>query len=655
MRTAQKLGVKTVAVYSDADVNSMHTAMADEAFRLGEPPSASSYLLGDRIIDIAKRCGAEGIHPGYGFLSENANFANACAAANIEFIGPPASAIISMGSKSESKKIMEAAGVPCVPGYHGDAQDVPTLMSEAERIGYPVMLKAVMGGGGKGMRVVNNAEEFVDALESAKREAMASFADDRFLVEKFVVKPRHVELQVFADKQGNCVHLFERDCSLQRRHQKVIEEAPAPHMTEELRKKMGDAAVAAAKAVGDVGAGTVECILDARGDFFFMEMNTRLQVEHPVTEMITGQDLVQWQLLVAAGNPLPLRQEQLQINGHSFEARIYAENPAAGFLPATGTLHHLASPFEGDTVRVETGVAQGDTVSIHYDPMIAKLVVWDQDRHAALRKLKQCLGQYHVVGVPTNIEFLTSCASNSEFEAGLVDTSFIDRHIDTLLPPASSTDVVDSQLLALGATGLVLRAQQEAVNAVAGNSNVAGSPWSNPDTWRMNYGGTSTVEVVQGDSTQAIAVQHGGAGEGFQVQVGLERLSTSGSLDGDAFSIICDGTRHKGSLLVHDSQVNMFFASGRHFSFGVPESPYASASSQSAQGGMIAPMPGKVVKIMVELSDFVTAGTPIMAMEAMKMEHVIKAPCDGVVDKILYKVGDQVEEKQVLVRFEEES
>ncbi|MDE0725630.1 MAG: ATP-grasp domain-containing protein, partial [Alphaproteobacteria bacterium] len=417
MRTAHRLGAATVAVYSEADANAMHVAMADEAVLIGPPPVQESYLLMDRIIEAAKRTRAEAIHPGYGFLSENAAFAEACAAAGIVFIGPPASAIRAMGEKAAAKALMVAAQVPVVPGYHGDDQDDAVLTRAADDIGYPVLIKAVMGGGGKGMRQVNEAGKFAAALKGARREGLSSFGDDKVLVEKYLERPRHIEIQVFADQQGEVVHLFERDCSVQRRHQKVLEEAPAPGMSASMRRAMGDAAVAAAKAIGYVGAGTVEFIVDVSADsnnglsedaFYFMEMNTRLQVEHPVTEMITGQDLVEWQLRVAAGEPLPLSQDELTINGHAVEARIYSENPQKKFLPATGTLHRLRPPAEGPHVRVDTGVREGDEVSMFYDPMIAKLIVWDRDRPSALRRLVDALERYEIAGVITNVNFLAA-------------------------------------------------------------------------------------------------------------------------------------------------------------------------------------------------------------------------------------------------------
>ena len=448
--TARRLGIKTVAVYSDADRNARHVAMADEAVHIGPSPARESYLVADRIIAAAKHTGAQAIHPGYGFLSENAGFAEACAKAGIVFIGPPPSAIHAMGSKSEAKKIMEKAKVPLVPGYHGDDQSPDLLAREAERIGFPVLIKASAGGGGKGMRVVEEAAKFADALAGAKREAKASFADDHVLVEKYLTRPRHIEIQVFADSHGNCLYLFERDCSIQRRHQKVIEEAPAPNMDPARRKAMGEAAVAAAKAIGYQGAGTVEFIANQDGTFYFMEMNTRLQVEHPVTEAITGQDLVEWQLVVAAGGRLPLTQDQLRIDGHAVEVRLYAEDPNRNFLPSTGTLVHLRLPEEGPHVRVDTGVRQGDTVTPFYDPMIAKVIVHDRDRTSAMRRMAALMGETEVVGVTTNAALLKALCSHPAFVGGEVDTGFIERHHDTLF---AAPEPADDRVLAAGDAG----------------------------------------------------------------------------------------------------------------------------------------------------------------------------------------------------------
>ncbi|MCB1828826.1 MAG: acetyl-CoA carboxylase biotin carboxylase subunit, partial [Gammaproteobacteria bacterium] len=433
-RTARRLGIASVAVYSEADAGAMHVAACDEAWLIGPAPARDSYLRAEKILQAAQASGAQAVHPGYGFLSENAGFAQACHAAGVVFIGPPPTAITAMGSKSQAKALMAAAGVPLVPGYHGDDQSDERLQSEADMMGYPLLIKASAGGGGKGMRIVNSAAEFAQALQSARREAKSSFADDRVLLERYLVAPRHVELQIFADAHGNCVHIFERDCSIQRRHQKVLEEAPAPGMTTELRARMGAAAVDAALAIGYRGAGTVEFLLDRENRFYFMEMNTRLQVEHPVSEMISGQDLVEWQLRVAAGERLPLRQDQLEINGHAFEVRVYAEMPERDFLPATGKLRYLKTPPESTHVRVDTGVAQGDEVSVHYDPMIAKLIVWDSDRRSALRRMRSALAAYRIVGVHTNLEFLATLCALPALADGQIDTGFIHTHQSALFP-----------------------------------------------------------------------------------------------------------------------------------------------------------------------------------------------------------------------------
>ncbi len=438
IRTARRLAIKTVAVYSEADARAQHVLAADEAHLIGPAAAKESYLRGDRILEVARASGAQAIHPGYGFLSENEDFAEACERAGVVFIGPPAAAIRAMGSKSAAKRIMEQAGVPLVPGYHGDGQDPALLQRESDRIGYPVLIKASAGGGGKGMRIVESAADFAAALASCKREAASAFGDDRVLVEKYLRRPRHIEIQVFGDRHGNCVHLFERDCSVQRRHQKVLEEAPAPGMTPERRAAMGGAAVAAAKAIGYVGAGTVEFIADQGGTFHFMEMNTRLQVEHPVTEMITGEDLVEWQLRVAWGEPLPKRQDELAIGGHALEARIYAEDPAKGFLPATGRIVHLGTPPASRHVRIDTGVAAGDEISPHYDPMIAKLVVWDHDRAAALARMRAALEAFQVVGVTTNVAFLGRLVASKAFAAADLDTGLIERSRDELFPPRAA-------------------------------------------------------------------------------------------------------------------------------------------------------------------------------------------------------------------------
>ncbi|MCW8997807.1 MAG: acetyl-CoA carboxylase biotin carboxylase subunit, partial [Kangiellaceae bacterium] len=479
IRTAQRMGIECVAVYSDADKNAQHVKLADEAWYIGESPAKDSYLKADTILEIAKKSGANGIHPGYGFLSENAEFAQKCSDNNVIFVGPPVGAIEAMGSKSEAKSIMQNAGVPLVQGYHGDDQSESLLQQEADKIGYPLLIKATAGGGGKGMRVVESSSDFIDALNSCKREAISSFGDDQVLIEKYLTKPRHVEIQVFADNQGNAVHLFERDCSVQRRHQKVIEEAPAPGLTSETREAMGQVAIKAAQAIGYSGAGTVEFLYDEDGSFYFMEMNTRLQVEHPVTEMITGLDLVEWQITVANGLDLPLLQDQLSINGHAFEARIYAEDPNNDFLPATGNISYMGLPVTNANVRVDSGIVSGDTVSVYYDPMIAKLIVWDKDRNSALARLRGALSDFHVAGLTTNIEFLHQLASNDAFIKADLDTHFLDKHGEELTTADQS---LSNDILAVASLFVMLR-QSEAHTA---DGEDPYSPWNTTSGWRLN-------------------------------------------------------------------------------------------------------------------------------------------------------------------------
>ena len=500
------MGIGTVAVYSDADATARHVALADEAWPIGPAPARESYLRGDTVIDVARRSGAQAIHPGYGFLSENADFADACAAAGLVFIGPPASAIRAMGSKAAAKALMGAAGVPLVPGYHGEAQDPALLAREAERIGFPVLIKASAGGGGKGMRIVTDAPSFTAALEGAQREAAASFGDDRVLVERYLTAPRHIEIQVFADTHGHAVSLFERDCSVQRRHQKVLEEAPAPGMDPARRRAMGEAAVAAARAVGYTGAGTVEFI--AEGDaFYFMEMNTRLQVEHPVTEAITGLDLVEWQLRVAAGEPLPLAESALSITGHAIEARLYAEDPARDFLPSVGRLLHLRQPAERPGVRVDTGVRQGDSITPNYDPMIAKLIVHGADRADALRRMSAALAEYEVVGVQTNLALLRAVIGHADFASGRFDTGFIGLHPEVLSPPAATPEPAVWAAASLA----VLREGQAQARADAARGGDPHSPWVELDAWRMNGDGYQDLHFAAGETDVTIRA-HLGAG-----------------------------------------------------------------------------------------------------------------------------------------------
>nr|XP_009502247.1 PREDICTED: methylcrotonoyl-CoA carboxylase subunit alpha, mitochondrial [Phalacrocorax carbo] len=516
MRTAKKMGVKSVAVYSEADRNSMHVAMADEAYCIGPAPSQQSYLAMEKIMQVAKVSAAQAIHPGYGFLSENTEFAELCKHEGIIFIGPPSSAIRDMGIKSTSKAIMSAAGVPVVEGYHGEDQSDECLNEHAKRIGYPVMIKAVRGGGGKGMRIAHSEKEFLDQLESARREAKKSFNDDAMLIEKFVDNPRHVEVQIFGDQHGNAVYLFERDCSVQRRHQKIIEEAPGPGINPEVRKKLGEAAVKAAKAVNYVGAGTVEFIMDSQHNFYFMEMNTRLQVEHPVTEMITGTDLVEWQLRVAAGEKIPLMQEEILLRGHAFEARIYAEDPNNNFMPGAGPLLHLSTPPPDSFTRIETGVRQGDEVSVHYDPMIAKLVVWAEDRQAALRKLRYSLHRYNIVGLSTNIDFLLSLSGHPQFAAGNVHTNFIPQHHDELFPSKKATP---HEVMCQAALGLILK-EKMLTDAFRDQSGDKFSPFASSTGRRINICYTRKLSLLDGENIVDVAVSYNQEGSyNMQVQV----------------------------------------------------------------------------------------------------------------------------------------
>ncbi|MFO1321110.1 MAG: acetyl/propionyl/methylcrotonyl-CoA carboxylase subunit alpha [Burkholderiales bacterium] len=648
-RTAKRLGIRTVAVYSEADANAMHVAACDEAFLIGAAAPRESYLRIDRILDAVRRSGAQAVHPGYGFLSENETFAQACADAGVVFIGPPPSAIRAMGSKSNSKTLMATAGVPLVPGYHGESQDPALLASEAERIGYPVLIKASAGGGGKGMRIVEAPAQLAEAVASAKREAASSFGDDRLLIEKYLTRPRHVELQVFADTQGNCVHLFERDCSVQRRHQKVVEEAPAPGMTAQRRRLMGSAAVAAARAVDYVGAGTVEFILDASGEFYFMEMNTRLQVEHPVTEMITGLDLVEWQLRVAAGEPLPLTQEQVTMRGHAVEVRVYAEDPARGFLPAIGRLEHLREPLPSPHVRVDTGVREGDTIGVNYDPMIAKLICWDVDRDAALRRLRQALGDYQVVGLANNLEFLSAVIAHRSFaqahrDPGLLDTGLIERHRAALLPdPAPASDSV----LALAVLAELLRADHEA-QVRARRSSDPHSPWHDCSGWRMNEDNYHEFRLLDGERRVSVTAHY--RGTGYEIELPGGRIDASGELDAEGrLSADLGGVRQLAEIVRRGAEMTLF-TGGRSHRLSLETSD--GAGDEEGRGSLTAPMPGSVIEVLVKAGDSVEKGAPLMLIEAMKMEHTISAPTGGVVKEIFFAKGDQVLEGVELLAFE---
>jgi 3-methylcrotonyl-CoA carboxylase alpha subunit len=648
--------MRTVAVYSDADAGARHVAFCDEAWRVGPAPARESYLRSDEIIRIMKACGAQAVHPGYGFLSENEAFAQACDDAGVTFIGPPPAAIRAMGLKAESKRLMAAAGVPLVPGYHDADQDPARLRQQADRIGYPVLIKASAGGGGKGMRIVPASKDFDAMLASCKREAAASFGNDAVLIERYLTKPRHVEIQVFADRHGNCMHLFERDCSVQRRHQKVVEEAPAPGMTAARRAAMGEAAVAAAKAVGYVGAGTVEFIVDAGGDFFFMEMNTRLQVEHPVTEMITGFDLVEWQLRVAAGEPLPADQASLRIQGHSIEARIYAENPEKGFLPSTGVLKRLALPAatefsvgepaaEGGPaaararVRIDAGVREGDAITPHYDPMIAKLIVWGEDRTVARRTMAQALARFQVVGPATNVDFLRRLMVNPAFAEADLDTGLIERERNALLPlpqPAGATD------LALAAA---------AVLAVEPDGE---DPWSVRDGWRVGAPLRRRLAFADSSGPREVVLTYVAGGclaqpDATQGRAPAVFVPRQPARPSPGRVILQVGEQQAEADAVLEDETLHLFTAGRHLRLGYVDR-LAHAGEAAEEGGRLtAPMPGKVISVLIEAGATVSRGEPLLVMEAMKMEHTITAPTDGTIESIHYGVGDQVAEGEALV------
>jgi len=652
IRTARRMGVATVAVYSDADRNALHVEMADEAVHIGPAPARESYLVIDHIIDAARRTGAQAIHPGYGFLSENAEFARRCAAEGLVFIGPPVGAIEAMGSKSAAKTLMEAAGVPLVPGYHGDDQDSAVLQGAADAMGYPVLLKAAAGGGGKGMRRVDSAEEFDSALAGAMREAAASFGDQHMLVEKYLLTPRHVEIQVFCDNHGNGVYLFERDCSMQRRHQKVVEEAPAPGIGEQTRKAMGEAALRAAQAIDYRGAGTVEFLLDRDGKFYFMEMNTRLQVEHPVTELITGQDLVEWQLRVAANQPLPCSQEALTINGHAFEVRLYAESPEQGFLPQTGRLDYLAEPQTGAHVRVDSGVRQGDVVTANYDPMIAKLIVWDETRETALARLHAALSDTIIEGLNTNLDFLYRLTSTPAFRAGDVDTNYIDNNLESLIAEPTERN---PDLLPMVALALALSEKQRADDR-ARLSPQPGSPWHLSTGWRMNQDARQRLAIKIGDDEHEFITYPQPDGEGicYEIVLGDQDWQARGQLQSAApntwtMRVEIDGHRQSVHLYRHGDNFSMHTAQDvLHFALLQPDTGEDDGGSDTA---LNAPMNGVIVTHLVEAGATVAEGSPLLVMEAMKMEHTIQAPADGTVTSFHFAAGELVDGGALLLDF----
>ena len=643
IKTARGMGIATVAVFSDADADAMHVALADEAVWIGPSPARESYLQGQRIVDAARRTGATAVHPGYGFLAENAGFAELCVANGLLFIGPPASAIDAMGSKSAAKQIMGDAGVPLIPGYHGDDQTPSLLQREAEVIGYPVLLKAVAGGGGKGMRVAHSDAEFETALQAAMRESRASFGDDRMLVEKYLAKPRHVEVQVFCDSHGNAVYLAERDCSVQRRHQKVLEEAPAPGVDDNLRRAMGEAAVDAARAIDYRGAGTVEFLLDTDGRFYFMEMNTRLQVEHPVTEMITGQDLVEWQLRVADGEALPLAQADIRLDGHAFEARIYAEDPAQDFIPATGRISQLSLPEENAHVRIDTGVRSGDSISPYYDPMIAKLVVWDRTRERALNRLRIALRDFHVAGTITNLDFLYRLIEVDAFGAAEVDTRFIERH-EAAIFTQPEIDVRSD--LASAAVAVLLSRQHDC----AGPADSGGdpeSPWRLASGWRLNAPAIHRLTLHCHGSVHRLCVEQ--RDSDFLVTGHDSHTGVKGRLTGSRLDIEIEGHRRRATQVRDGNHFSLVFP-GHTLEFHEVDAEHA-ASEAGSEDALSAPMNGTIVALLVEPGDRITAGTPLLIMEAMKMEHTVRAPVDGVLERFLFSPGDLVDGGANLAEF----
>ncbi len=646
-RTARRLGITTVAVYSTADADALHVKAADRAIMIGPAASRDSYLNIPRIIEAARRSDADAIHPGYGFLSENPEFAEAAAAAGIVFVGPPPSAMRAMGSKAAAKTLMEKTRVPLLPGYHGERQDPAFLADQANRIGFPLMIKAVSGGGGRGMRVVPHADEFAAALDAARREAASAFGDDRVLLERYLTHPRHIEVQIFADKYGNAVHLFERDCSVQRRHQKVIEEAPAPGLDADHRSAMGQAAVAAARAVGYEGAGTVEFVANNDG-FFFLEMNTRLQVEHPVTEMITGFDLVEWQLRVAAGEPLPVAQDAIRIGGHAIEVRIYAEDPERDFAPSVGRLALFRTPEPSADVRIDTGFTTGDAVSVHYDAMLAKLICHGATRDQALRTLRRALAETDVVGVTSNLDLLGRIAAHPEFAAGGVDTGFIVRHGDTLLAARHEPPI---EVLAAAALCVLADEAKAAANVAASGADPF-SPWHARDHWWLNAVLERDLPFLANGTPMPVTVQNDGPG--WQLTARGSRISATATRAPDGrMDMVLDGVRERLSVMRVADSITVR-RDGETWRLQLSDPMAAAAEEDDAGGRLVAPIPGQVTEVSAEPGMPVTRGQIMVVLEAMKTVFRLAAPADGVVATVSCQVGDSVVEGQLLVGFAEE-
>jgi len=649
IRTCRRLGIQTVAVYSEADAAAQHVRLADVAYPIGGPRPADSYLRGDAIVEVARKAGAQAIHPGYGFLSENADFAESVERAGIAFIGPSADSMRKMGSKAGAKDLMASHGVPVVPGYTGADQDPALLAREAQRIGFPLMIKAAHGGGGKGMRIVRGANEFAANLESCQREAKNAFGRDRVLLERYIETPRHIEFQIFGDRHGNVVHLNERECSAQRRYQKVLEETPSPFLTPDLRTRMGDAAVAAGRALDYVNAGTVEFIVGAAGDFYFMEINTRLQVEHPVTEMVLHLDLVELQLRVASGEALPgslIRNKSVPADGHAIELRLYAEDPQQGFLPGSGKLQRLQLPVQSPHVRIDAGVVEGDTVTIFYDPMIAKMIVWDRTRADALQRMREALAQCEVVGPKSNIDFLERLVRHPAVIEGRIDTGYLDRHLDEFLPAADAQ--ADAQTLFAAATAVLLDEESRAASDAA-HAPDPHSPWARADGWRLGHLGKRIVCFM--NSGQRIEVDAFGTRGDYRLACGDARCVVAGALARDGMlGASFDGVARRyrarvaaADVLLHDGDRRVRLERTGAFAYAV--------SAQQTADRVVAPMPGRIVLMKAKAGDSVDEGQELLVMEAMKMELTLRASHAARIASVHAQVGDFVEAEAVLMRF----
>lgn len=648
IRTARHLGLRTIAVYSDADAASLHVEMADTAVHIGPSPATDSYLNIAAILEAARQACADAVHPGYGFLSENAEFAERCAAAGLVFVGPSPRAIRVMGDKSQAKALMEKANVPLVPGYHGSNQEAGHLAKEAAAIGFPLLIKAAAGGGGRGMRIVRHAEAFEPALASARREAKAAFGDDHVLLESFIESSRHIEVQIFADRHGNVVHLFDRDCSIQRRHQKILEEAPAPNLAAQTRTAMQTAALVAARAVAYEGAGTVEFIVAPDGRFYFLEMNTRLQVEHPVTEQITGHDLVAWQFAVAAGEPLPVTQSEIHCQGHAIEVRLYAEDPAREFLPAAGRLDYLRLPDGDPAIRVDAGVRTGDEIAIYYDPMLAKIVAHARDRSQAVVGIQHALGQVRIAGIANNLDFLEHLVAHPDFAAAQVDTGFIESAGPALIQPPV---LADPDILSLVTLFLLDRRQRGAVPRAVPSQD-RHSPWAQANGWRLNFPATQEVRFTEGSQEHCVVATASAADRRWHLDISGElRDCRLISMDGAELIVEIGQTAHQVTI-VATAQAIFLFRGGCQYRFAQIDRLTAADRAEQAAGALVSPMPGRVTQVHVGVGASVSRGQVLLVIEAMKMEHMIVSPADGVVTALHFGAGDQVAEATELLRVE---